>query len=128
MIEDRTGIRTTLMRFPGGSSNTASKKHSKGIMTRLTQKVVELGFQYFDWNVDSNDAGGARTADEVFENVINGVQWAMDRYGFAIVLQHDTQEFSIDAVARIIQWGKENGYTFLPLESNSPTIHHELNN
>ena len=126
-ILELTGMETNLVRFPGGSSNTVSK-FNPGIMTTLTKVVQDCGFTYYDWNVDSNDAGGARTADEVFENVINGVQWAMDRYGFAIVLQHDTQEFSIDAVARIIQWGKENGYTFLPLESNSPTIHHELNN
>lgn len=126
-ILETTGVEAGILRFPGGSSNTVSRFHP-GIMTVLTQAVQDCGYVYFDWNVDSDDAGKATTADEVFTNVTKGIPWAMDKYGFAIVLQHDTQEFSIDAVERIIRWGKANGYTFLPLQSTSPTIHHVLNN
>ena len=122
-IYELTGVQTNLIRFPGGSSNTVSS-FNKGIMTRLTQAVTDMGYQYFDWNVDSNDAGGARDSDTVFENVVTGVQWQR----VSIVLQHDTQDFSVDAVERIICWGLENGYRFLPLEPNSPGCHHEVNN
>ena len=122
-----TGVETNLVRFPGGSSNTVSK-FNPGIMTTLTQAVEDCGFTYFDWNVDSDDAGKAETADEVFKNVTTGIEWAMKEYGFALVLQHDTKDFSIDAVERIIKWGKKNGYTFLTLQENSPGMHHELNN
>ena len=83
-----------------------------------------MGFQYFDWNVDSNDAGGAKTAEKVYENVISGVK----NRSVSIVLQHDTKGYSVDAVEKIIKWGLENGYTFLPLKSNSPTAHHGVNN
>lgn len=124
LIYECTGITTTLMRFPGGTSNTVSRNHCKGIMTQLTQTVTDLGFQYFDWNVDSKDAGGAKTADEVYRNVINGV----DGLKIAYVLQHDTKSYSVDAVERIIQWGLENGYTFLPLTPESPAFHHKPNN
>ena len=124
VILQQTGHKTTLTRFPGGSSNTISRNYNKGIMTRLTQKLTELGYQYFDWNVDSNDAGGARTADKVFENVTKGVT---DRTN-SVVLQHDTHEYSIDAVERIIVWGLCNGYTFKPLDQDSPTCHHPVNN
>lgn len=126
-IFEATGVETNLVRFPGGSSNTVSK-FNPGIMTTLTQAVEDCGYTYFDWNVDSDDAGKAATADEVFGNVTKGIQWAMKEYGFALVLQHDTQSFSIDAVERIIKWGKENGFTFLPLQANSPGMHHVLNN
>lgn len=126
-IYETTGVETYLLRFPGGSSNTVSK-FNPGIMTTLTRAVEDCGYTYFDWNVDSDDAGKATTADEVFDNVTKGIQWAMKEYGFALVLQHDTQHFSIDAVERIIEWGKENGYTFLPLQPNSPGMHHMLNN
>ena len=37
----QTGVRSNIMRFPGGGSNTVSKKYSPGIMTRLTQGVAE---------------------------------------------------------------------------------------
>jgi len=123
-IYDRTGIDTTLLRFPGGSSNTVSKKHNKGIMTRLTKAVEAQGYQYFDWNVDSNDAGGAKTSEEVYNNVINGVKNRKN----SIVLQHDIKKFSVEAVEDIIVWGLENGYTFLPLDPTSPTAHHGVNN
>lgn len=126
-IYETTGVETSLVRFPGGSSNTVSR-FNPGIMTTLTRAVEDCGYTYFDWNVDSDDAGKATTSDEVFENVTKGIQWAMKEYGFALVLQHDTQEFSIDAVERIIKWGKENGFTFLPLQPNSPGMHHVLNN
>ena len=124
VIKSLTGQEPTLLRFPGGSSNTASRVYNKGIMTRLTQSVQEEGFRYFDWNVDSNDAGGARTANQVYNNVIKGVK----NRKISIVLQHDTKGFSVNAVERIIQWGLKNGYTFLPLEQDSPICHHNVNN
>ena len=124
MIYEHTGVTTTLMRFPGGSSNTISRNYCKGIMTQLVKTVTNLGFQYFDWNVDSNDAGGAKTADEVYKNVINGVKGRKT----SVVLQHDIKGFSVDAVERIIQWGLANGYTFLPLTADSPACHHGTNN
>ena len=122
-IYRRTGIKTTLCRFPGGSSNTISR-FNPGIMTRLTTAVEAMGFQYFDWNVDSDDAGRASTADEVFENVTRGVS----KRDVSIVLQHDIKRFSVEAVERIIQWALANGYTFLPLDATSPTCHHPINN
>lgn len=123
-IKDATGVTTTLMRFIGGSSNTISRNYCKGIMTTLTKSVTDLGFQYFDWHVDSNDAGGAKTAEEVYNNVINGVSGRKR----SVVLQHDIKSFSVDAVEQIIQWGLANGYTFLPLTADSPTCHHPVNN
>ena len=123
IIEEQCGHKSTLLRFPGGSSNTVSS-FNKGIMTRLTQAVEDLGLQYFDWNVSSGDAEGATTSDQVFQNVINGVQ----KRSVSIVLQHDTKDFSVEAVGRIIIWALENGYTFLALDATSPTAHHGVNN
>ncbi len=123
LIHQITGIETTLMRFPGGSSNMVSR-FNPGIMTRLTQAVEAKGFQYFDWNVDSKDAGGAKTADEVFQNVVNGCSGRKA----SVVLQHDIHKYSVDAVERIIQWGIEHGYAFSKLEPTSPKAHHGVNN
>ena len=124
IIKKQTGIETTLVRFPGGSSNTVSRKYNSGIMTRLTHSLTQLGFRYFDWNVDSNDAGGTKTAAGVYRNVINGVS----KKKVAVVLQHDVKSYSVDAVERIIVWGLENGYAFLPLNASSPTCHHNIRN
>ncbi len=123
LIYDHTGVYTTLVRFPGGGSNTVSR-FNPGIMSRLTQAVQDMGFRYFDWNVDSNDAGGAKDAATVAANVIAGC--GVRRV--SVVLQHDTKGYSVDAVERIILWGLANGYTFLPMDSTSPTMHHGINN
>lgn len=123
IIEEKTGQVAKLLRFPGGSSNTTSG-FNKGIMTRLAKLVQEKGFSYFDWNVDSNDAGGTTTAKGVFNNVIKGIK----KHKVSIVLQHDTKKYSVAAVEQIIIWGLENGYTFLPLTEDSPGAHHNINN
>ena len=123
VIYRNTGIRPTLMRFPGGGSNLVSN-FNEGIMTRLTKAVQDAGFQYFDWNVDSNDAGGAIRRQTVATNVIENVK----KQRTSVVLQHDIHGYSVDAVEDIIIWGLENGYRFLPLTETSPTMHHTVLN
>lgn len=124
IIKDATGVTTTMMRFPGGSSNTISKKYCAGIMTRLTKAVEDQGFQYYDWNVSSGDAGGTKDTAQVAANVINGI----GNKQYAVVLQHDIHGYSVDAVEQILIWGKQNGYSFEALTPNSPTCHHPVNN
>lgn len=122
MIYEQTGEYTTLFRFPGGSSNTVSN-FNPGIMSRLTRTMTEMGYYYFDWNVTSGDAGETTDTDQVFWNVRNGCTSNVN-----VVLQHDIKGFSVAAVERIIVWGLNNGYQFLPLEESSFGAHHRINN
>ena len=124
VIYRNTGVKTTLMRFPGGSSNTVSAHSYVGLMSLLTRAVQDAGFQYFDWNVDSNDAGGAKKAQTVFNNVTEGVS----HNRVSVVLQHDIHDFSVDAVEDIIVWGLNNGYSFERLTETSPGVHHGVLN
>lgn len=124
IIFDNTGVQTTLMRFPGGSSNEVSRNTCEGIMTFLTDAVQDAGFRFFDWNVDSDDAGKARKRKTVLKNVTEAVA----QTEIALVLQHDIHSYSVDAVEEIILWGLDNGYTFLPLTQSSPNFPHPLNN
>jgi len=123
VITELTGQVPTLLRFPGGSSNTISS-FNPGIMTRLAAAVQEKGYFYFDWNVDSNDAGGAKTAKQVYNKVTTGVSKRKE----SVVLMHDIKSYTIDAIEQIIIWGLENGYTFMPLTEESPGCHHAINN
>lgn len=119
LIYQYTGEYPSMIRFPGGSSNTVSAKYCKGIMTSLTKSVLEKGYQYFDWNVLSGDAGETESTDQVVKNVIDGIQ----SHDVSIVLQHDIADFSVNAVERILIWGIQNGYTFLPLHMDSFASH-----
>lgn len=124
-IYKSTGVKTTITRFPGGSSNTISKFNS-GIMTRLSKLIVQKGYKYYDWNIDSNDAGGARNADSVYNNVTKNLskKWRN------IVLMHDFSgnKKTIEALERIIEYGKKNGYTFKAITPDTPMMRHKINN
>jgi peptidoglycan/xylan/chitin deacetylase (PgdA/CDA1 family) len=124
IIKEQTGVEVDILRFPGGGSNKVSAKYCKGIMSELTKDIISKGFQYFDWNVSSGDAGKTTSASGVYKNVINGIKGK----NIAVVLQHDIKKFSVDAVEDIIKWGLENGYKFLPLDKNSFPAHHSVNN
>jgi peptidoglycan/xylan/chitin deacetylase (PgdA/CDA1 family) len=124
LVYEMTGTKPTLTRFPGGSSNTVSKKYCKGIMTKLSKSLSEKGFKYFDWNVSSGDAGETTSKKGVVSNVTKGCK----NKNTCVVLQHDTKKYSVDAVEEIIIWGLENGFTFLPLTMDSPGMHHGINN
>ncbi len=124
IVVSQTGVEPKIVRFPGGTSNAISKQHCVGIMTKLSQGLAYRGYLYCDWNVSSGDAGGANTAAQVANNVING----MKSNNVSVVLQHDIKSFSVDAVEQIVAWGLANGYTFLPMTENTPMVHHRVNN
>lgn len=125
-VKDVTGHETHLLRFPGGSSNTISRRYDGGthLMSTLVDEVKDKGFTYFDWNISSDDAVGASSADEVYNNVVDHLAPDKDW----VVLQHDIKGFSVDAVERIIEYGKEQGYTFKKLDESSFTAAHGVLN
>ncbi len=123
LVYECTGVKTTMLRFPGGSSNEVSK-FNPGIMTRLTDLVEQRGFQYFDWHVSSSDTK-LKDPQEIFENVKSKV----GKRKYAVILMHsEVKKYSMEAVEDIIIWGLENGYTFLPLDPSSPKAHHSVHN
>lgn len=124
-IKESTGYNATITRFPGGSSNTVSK-YTPGIMTTLSKEVVERGYKYFDWNVSSGDAGGAKTSQDVYNNVTKGLK--KDRIN--VVLMHDFggNTKTLNALADIIDYGLNNGYTFSNITENTPMVTHHINN
>ena len=125
-IKKSTGVTTKYMRFPGGSSNTISKKYSKGIMTRLTKKMLDDGFYYYDWNVSAEDAAGAKTKKDVYNNVIKDLHKNRSN----IVLMHDfaKNNKTLDALKDIIKYGNDNGYTFKNIDDSTPMITQPVNN
>ena len=124
LIYEQTGSYTKLFRFPGGSSNTVSRNYNYGIMSRLAQYLTDMGYVYFDWNVASGDAGGTTSTYQIVDNVASGCL----EQNVNIVLQHDIKGFSVDAVASIINWGRNHGYTFKALDESSYGAHHSLAN
>ena len=125
-VKNITGQTVTLMRFPGGSSNTVSHKYDGGakIMSQLVNEVKNRGFTYFDWNISSGDAGETTSTAVVARNVTS----RLIKDGKSVVLQHDNKGFSVDAVESIIQYGLSEGYTFKGLDANAYQAHHRVSN
>lgn len=121
-----TGTESKIIRFPGGSSNVISKKYCEGVMTELTKRVIDEGYRYFDWNVDSDDAGHAKTSEKVYQNVTTGIKPGRNN----VVLMHDFagNHKTIDALDNIIDWGLEQGYVFRRITEETPMVKHGVNN
>lgn len=119
-----TGEEATIIRFPGGSSNTVSR-FNPGIMTTLTKEVTKRGFHYFDWNIDSGDTG--RIGSDV---IVRNVTSQLGTYHTYVVLMHDywQNQQTADALERIIHYGKDHGYRFDRITNSTPFVQHDVNN
>lgn len=126
LVEQQTGVKADVIRFPGGSSNDISAQYCPGIMTSLVKDVQDRGYAYFDWNVDSTDASynGVPAAD-IVANATAGI--GMDD---VVILMHDTdaKPTTEEALPQIIQAYRDAGYVFNPLTTRSNPVHHTVNN
>lgn len=118
-----TGEKPSIIRFPGGSSNTVSS-FNPGIMCTLSNMVIEKGYHYFDWNVSSGDAGSKRSKKNTYRNVTNN----LSKNRANVVLMHDIYDSTVDAVKDIIKYGKDNGYTFEKITMDTEMYTHYVNN
>lgn len=118
-----TGEKSSIIRFPGGSSNTVSS-FNPGIMCTLSNMVIEKGYHYFDWNVSSGDAGSGRSKKNTYRNVTNN----LSKNRANVVLMHDIYDSTVDTVKDIIKYGKDNGYTFEKITMDTEMYTHYVNN
>ena len=126
-IFDLTGVRSDVLRFPGGSSNTVSQKHCPGIMTRLTRSVQEQGYSYYDWDVDSGDADAVTVPKK---RIVSNIKERICNRRDAIILMHDaaTKTTTADALPEIIEYLQGRGYQILPITADTHTSHQTVNN
>ena len=108
------------LRFPGGSTNTVSRRYGgKGLMKQLKAEVEQKGLQWVDWNVCAEDAvGGHPSADTIYRNVVRET----GEQTHCVVLMHDsaTTHTTAEALPDIIRWYADNGYTFLTVAEALP--------
>lgn len=108
------------LRFPGGSTNTVSRRYGgKGLMLQLKTEVEQRGWQWVDWNVCAEDAvGGHPSADTIYRNVVRETGEQIH----CVVLMHDsaTTRTTAEALPDIIRWYTDNGYAFLTVAEALP--------
>jgi peptidoglycan/xylan/chitin deacetylase (PgdA/CDA1 family) len=120
-----TGIRSMILRFPGGSSNRISD-FNPGIMTKVTAKVNELGYHYFDWNVSSGDGVSTNPATLIVERTLNHIK----RGKVNVVLLHDGggSAETADALPQILDYLVSINALILPITMDTPVVQHTVQN
>ena len=116
------GYTPTLLRFPGGSNNTVSRRYGgAGLMSRLRSECADHGYIYFDWNNDSGDANGKKySPSEIAGNVLYSTKGKET----VVILMHQTapKVSTYDALPQIIKGLRDQGYTLLPLTEATPPV------
>jgi len=68
-IENVTGVKPDIFRFPGGSING----YNANLYDQLIPEMLRRGYTYYDWNVSSGDATVPKLgATAISNNIING--------------------------------------------------------
>lgn len=116
-----TGVKPSVYRFPGGSSNQVSNTD----MNVFVDYLGEQGVVYYDWNVACGDATSQiYTAEELADNVMKDVV----KYKYSVVLLHDSsdKDSTVEALEIMLQRLEEMNAKILPITDESPVIHHTI--
>lgn len=124
LVYSQIGSIPKYIRFPGGSSNQVSKKYCSKIMTKLTKEVINRGYQYYDWNEDSEDGSGQLSVKQLIKNA------TASNDNNIILLFHDAngKDNSIKAIGPVIQYYQSKGYVFKGIDDSSYVNHHSVSN
>lgn len=125
MVKEIIGFTPHYIRFPGGSSNKVSKNYCTGLMTILTKEVIKQGYQYYDWNGDTNDASSNNVSvHEIISSATN------ENHQNIVILAHDTnaKNTTVEALPSIISFYQKKGYSFQAINDESFYVHHHVQN
>lgn len=116
ILRQITGIRTSLLRPPGGSYTNFDSFYF--------YLLEQAGYRVFDWNVDSSDATGRGVPAESIEKAVKKAPLK----NRMVVLMHDGagHEETVKALPAIIRHFKENGYRFEKLDSEASPVQFRL--
>ena len=115
LVYEATGVKADIYRFAGGSVNDYNENTREAIINEMNRR----GFQYFDWNVDSNDWQGYNWT-QLYNNVLKDAC----EFSTPVILFHDTgmRENTVLVLEDIIKALKNKGYTFGSLSQKTEPI------
>lgn len=119
LIYEVTGTRSSIFRFPGGSSNSVAPLPIEDYIAYLNENNIN----YYDWNSLSGDAvTSGLSPEQLVENIMNDVSKNQD----SIVLMHDLQttHTTVESLQLLIDTLKGEGYEILPIDADTPMIQH----
>ena len=106
-IEEYTGVRSNILRFPGGTSNHSSDPLT---MRRIVNGANDLGYRVFDWTISAEDASPAGCFETSYKLIMNNCFGKQE-----IILMHD-KPFTSKVIRRVVPRLRERGYVFETLD------------
>lgn len=119
LLENVTGVKPTIYRFPGGSSNSQMKIPVK----KLIHYLNEQGITYYDWNALSEDAINKNLSPTTLnKNILKDLK----NQDPCIVLMHDLgdRRGTVEALRPLIKQLKAMNCEILPITEATPAIQH----
>jgi peptidoglycan/xylan/chitin deacetylase (PgdA/CDA1 family) len=116
-----TGFQASLIRFPGGSSNT----HNQSICEDLAAEVTRRGYTYHDWAVSCGDAEGKELSTK---QVLDETVKECLKRKKSVVLFHDApaQDTTVEALPDLIETLRDEGYEFRALDNTVEPFHFRM--
>lgn len=117
-VYDETGVRPTLFRFPGGSTNGKAS-----VVKNIIAEMERRGFIYYDWNVSSGDGSNLTTSENILENVCTNV----GSFDQPVVLMHDGagKNATLKALPTLLKTLADEGYEFHSLDENLKPVQYK---
>lgn len=125
LVYDQTGVKSNMIRFPGGSSNTVSEQYHAGIMKELVQQAELLGYAYYDWNAENGDGDSSLSPAALYQNALESVKGK----NTVMMLMHngDSNGNTLQALDQTLQEFLRQGWEFRTIDdSHTPIFHHHL--
>lgn len=111
LIKDKTGIKTNIVRFPGGIASSGSLRNS------ITKKLKELGYGWVDWTASNGDGG--YVPDK--ETAMNNLKKTIDE-DIEVILFHDYSSVTLSILPEVIEYLQSKNYVLLPLFYESKMV------
>lgn len=111
LIKDRTGVKTSIVRFPGGSNTAGYLKN--GIISELRKK----GYGWVDWSAQDGDGGSLSDTGTAWTNLGNSINENIE-----VVLFHDYNRTTYAILPDFIDWLERKNYIILPLTYDSVKV------
>lgn len=117
-VYEETGVRPTLFRFPGGSTNGKT-----AVVNDIIAEMERRGFIYYDWNVSSGDGSNLTTTENILENVCTNV----GNFDQPVVLMHDGagKNATFKALPTILKTLADEGYEFCSLDEHLTPVQYK---
>ena len=104
LIYSKTGAKTNILRFPGGSATARSLKN--GIISKLKEK----GYGWVDWTAQDGDGGNLTSTTTAWSNFTNSINSDIE-----VVLFHDYNKYTYAILGDAIDYLEKKDYILLPL-------------